>query len=48
MPENILALDVEPVQGFVCGNFLGWRVTSGRHAPQYKTGDILLTDKAVW
>ncbi len=38
-------LDVEPVQGFVCGNFLGWRVTTNRHAPQYEAGDIVLTDK---
>ena len=34
MLENILDLDVEPVQGFVCGDYLGWRVTTNRHAPQ--------------
>ena len=45
MSENIMDLDVEPVQGFVCGNYLGWRVTTNRHAPQYDTGDILLTDR---
>ncbi len=45
MPENILDLDVEPMPGLVCGNYLGWRVTTDRHAPRYKAGDILLTDK---
>ena len=45
MPENILDLDVEPVQGFVCGNYLGWRVTTNRYAPRYEAGDILLTDR---
>src|SRR5919199_536111 len=45
MPENILDLDVEPVQGLVVGNYLGWRVTTNRHAPQYEIGDILLTDR---
>ncbi len=45
MPENILDLDVEPVQGLVCGNYLGWCVTSNRHAPKYEMGDILLTDR---
>ena len=45
MLENILDLDVEPVQGFVCGDYLGWRVTTNRHAPEYEAGDILLTDR---
>ena len=45
MPENILGLDVEPVPGFVCGTYLGWCVTSDRHAPRYGTGDVLLTDR---
>ena len=44
-PENVMDLDVEPVQGFVCGNYSGWRVTTNRHAPKYEVGDILLTDK---
>ena len=33
------------MQGFVCGDYLGWRVTTNRHAPQYEVGDILLTDR---
>ena len=33
------------MQGFVCGDYLGWRVTTNRHAPEYEAGDILLTDR---
>ena len=45
MSENIMGMDVEPVQGLVVGNYLGWRVMANRHAPQYEIGDILLTDR---
>ena len=45
MPENIMDLDVEPVRGLICGNYLGWRVTSDQHAPRYKAGDVLFTDR---
>ncbi len=45
MPENVLSLDVEPVSGLVCGSYLGWCVTSDRHAPEYGKGDILFTDR---
>ena len=38
-------LDVEPVQGLVCGSYLGWRLRTNRHAPRYKMGDVLFTDR---
>ena len=38
-------LDVEPVQGLVCGSYLGWRLRTNRHAPRYKAGDVLFTDR---
>ena len=47
MPENIRDLDLEPVPGLVCGSYVGWCVTSDRHAPRYRTGDALFTNKAV-
>jgi hypothetical protein len=45
VPENIMDLDVEPVQGLVCGSYLGWRLRTNRHAPRYKAGDVLFTDR---
>ena len=45
MPENILDLDVEPVQSLVCGSYLGWRVTTDWHAPRYAESDVLFTDR---